>query len=150
MKKPVVLAGSQSILLHPDRSFDRETLATLLGDALEQNLPRSARIEVTKEQRVRWFDPGSPEWELIGYTRTLGYLHKLYHDMTGRTYDAAEHQRVEEEHAFKARALKVRGNFALLAQGAYLENLLVNGHRLKNKPKPVYCSPESNLPCPEY
>lgn len=98
-KRTLTLENSDKIFQHPDGTINNETLESLLSDAITEELPKSQKIYVTHEERVKRFNPSNPRWKTVRYKTTVGKLMGLYKSIHGEEYSEPDGLELEKRYA---------------------------------------------------
>jgi hypothetical protein len=96
-KKPIELTSSDKILEHPAGDIDDKVLEEILIEAHYAAILSGQRILLTKEKRVKGFNPSNPNWEERQYNMTHKKLKMLYKDIFGKDFKPPEISQQEYE-----------------------------------------------------
>ena len=100
-KKAIRLEDSDKILEWTDGSTEKETLELLLNEITERSLDSRNKIIVTREGRIKNFNPNNPTYKQIKYRLSVKELFKMYKDVTGEEYRKLSLEELQRKYRFR-------------------------------------------------
>ena len=98
---PIELYNSYDILVTPCGEVKTDILEKILEDANSAGIEKTGLILITKEKRVKGFNPDNPCWEEYQKAVSLNRLYQLYKENMGEPFKPKTYEEKQKKYRFR-------------------------------------------------